>query len=88
MEKQTIVGKCVTHDGRILARFSADTAEGATIRTMIARLDAAHPNCWGASIRGEFTSDGTRHNPGEGRLLASREPRTLESGFYSGWIVE
>lgn len=83
-----LTGKCVSHDGKILATFAVDTEKGATVRTMIARLDAAHPNCWAASIRGESTSDGTHHGPGRGKVLASREPRTLESGFYNGWIVE
>jgi len=75
--------------GNVLARYEADHAQGATIRSMIARIDAIHANSHHASVRAEFTSDGTCHGPGLGRLLASREPRRLEDGtFYQGWIVE
>jgi hypothetical protein len=72
--------------GRQLARYVG--GPGATVRSMIARVDASHGACWGAHVRGEFTSDGTRHGIGNGRLLASREPRMIDGAFYSGWIIE
>jgi hypothetical protein len=85
--KETMVAIAVNHDGRILSRISG--GPDATIRSLIARIDAAHPNCRSAKIVGEYTSDGTHHGVGMGRTLASREPRTLADGqYYSGWIVE
>jgi hypothetical protein len=70
--------------GRVLATF-----RGPSVRALIARLDAAHPHCWGASINAESTSDGTHWGIGKGRVVASREPRMLADGtFYAGWIVE
>lgn len=62
--------------------------QGATVRSMIARIDAAHANSRSAQVIGEYTSDGTRWGLGLGRVLASREPRNLDGRFYSGWIVE
>ncbi len=80
---EKLVGKAIGQHGQVLATFKGDA-----IRPLIARLDAAHPNSWGASISGEYTSDGTHHGLGKGRVVASREPRTVDGRFYSGWIIE
>jgi hypothetical protein len=55
---------------------------------MIARIDTRYADSYSATVRGEFTSDGTEHGPGRGRVLASREPCMIDCVFYSGWLVE
>lgn len=80
---ERFTGTAVGHDGRILK-----TASGPSVRYVISILDASHANSTSACVRGEFTTDGTYHGPGKGRVVASREPRTIDGSFYSGWILE
>lgn len=81
---ETLVGTAIGHNGRELGQI-----QGKNVKAMMAELDAKWPNAHAACITGEFTSDGTRWKIGMGRVLASREPRTLDDGrFYKGWIVE
>ncbi len=72
-----------------LVTYTGKVAEGATVRSMMARVDGSHANSRAAYVVGEFTSDGMRWPVGRGRTLASREPRTLDDGrFYTGWVIE
>lgn len=82
MNAETLIGTAVSHDGKILK-----TVRGTNVRQLISLLDASHANCHSASIRGEYTSDGTHWGEGKGRVVALREPRMLDGAFYSGWIV-
>lgn len=85
---ETLVAYAADRTG-VLVRYVGKVVEGATVRSMIARVDASHANARRAYVVGEFTSDGTRWPVGHGRTLASREPRVLDDGtFYSGWVIE
>lgn len=81
---ENFIATAVGQAGKILGQF-----EGESVKSLIGKIDAEFPNARSASISGEYTSDGTYWGPGRGRVVASREPRTLEGGrFYAGWIVD
>ena len=82
MENEAFIATAIDHNGNVLGKYRS-----CVIRQAMALVDARHPNCHAASVRGEYTSDGTHHGLGNGRVVASREPRTIDGAFYSGWLI-
>lgn len=74
---ETLEARVVGHRGNVLARYTGDTIEA-----LQWECDQRHPDgYWWIGIHGEYTSDGTHHGVGRGRMLAQRYR-------HGGWLRE